>query len=594
MNDGNNGETKIIFGRDEINNLFVKSVGETADSWNITSPGEFVPLFYYMTDLRKAYKEALERGIKLRAIIKVTQDNIFYVKDGSQYFSEVRHMDGIVGTFVVSDKHYLGTSTVLYDEGKVSGEEGMNKTEYPTQQCIFSTSRELIHQQQKYFDILWDQAIPAVEKIKEMEKIENTQLNVMDNPLKVQIMLTNLLRSTTKEVWLLFSSCTIFEYTQRLFNVLTILQSFQEKIGVRILILTNNTDPLKHSERTKINVTTKEGEAPLVKSSIEIRNIENAGLTTFEVQTNTMTAICDRDKSLTIKFNQDKDYSSVETFSQLIESGVYTTGKEPVMPSILSFERLWYQTKLIQNVEESVNLQKEFVNLAAHELRNPIQPILGLSELVYDKITDEGQKKMLNIIIKNARKLMHLTDDILDLTRIEEKILVLNREKIDLYPYLLNLTKECQTLLHDKNNHIELEFKHNNKLLLDLKNVVKDELIEGYDKKHFEVSADQFRLSRILYNLIDNANKFTDSGIIKVLVEICENEVKFSVINSGKAIDEEILPKLFNKYATKSFQGTGLGLYLCKNIVEAHGGKIWAENHKDPDGVTFAFTIPIK
>ena len=593
VNDENDGETKIIFGRDEINDLFVKSVGETADNWNITSPGEFVPLFYYMTDLRKAYKKALERGIKLRAIIKVTKDNIFYVKDGSQYFSEVRHMDGIVGTFVVSDKHYLGTSTVLYDEGKVNAEEGINKTQYPTQQCIFSTSRELIHQQQKYFDILWDQAIPAVEKIKEMENLENTQLNVMDNPLKVQIMLTNLLRSTPKEVWLLFSSCTIFENTQRLFNILTILQSFQEKIGVRILILTNNTEPLKPSERTQINVTAKEGDAPLGKSSIEIRKIENAGLTNFEVQTNTMIAICDRDKSLTIKFNQDKDYASVETFSQLIESGVYTAGKEPVMPSILSFERLWYQTKLIQNVEESVNLQKEFVNLAAHELRNPIQPILGLSELVRDKITDEGQKKMLNIIIKNARKLMHLTDDILDLTRIEEKILVLNKEKFDLYPYLLNLTKECQTLLHDKNNHMELEFKHNNKLILDLKNVVKDELVEGYDKKYFEVSADQFRLSRILYNLIDNANKFTDSGIIKVLVEIWEDKVKFSVFNSGKAIDEEILPKLFNKFATKSFQGTGLGLYLCKNIVEAHGGRIWAENNKDPGGVTFAFTIPL-
>jgi len=147
--------------------------------------------------------------------------------------------------------------------------------------------------------------------------------------------------------------------------------------------------------------------------------------------------------------------------------------------------------------------------------------------------------------------------------------------------------------LYDKNNRLELEFKHNNKLLLDLKNVVKDELIEVYDKKYFEVSADPFRLSRILYNLIDNANKFTESGIIKVLVEIWEDKVKFSVFNSGKAIDEEMLPKLFSKFATKSFQGTGLGLYLCKNIVEAHGGKIWVENHKNPDGVNFAFTIPL-
>ena len=95
--------------------------------------------------------------------------------------------------------------------------------------------------------------------------------------------------------------------------------------------------------------------------------------------------------------------------------------------------------------------------------------------------------------------------------------------------------------------------------------------------------------------MIDNASKFTKSGTIKILVEIFENKkIVFSIIDSGEGIDEKILPKLFTKFTTKSFHGTGLGLYICKNIVEAHGGRIWAENNKDSHGATFAFIFPLE
>jgi two-component system sensor histidine kinase VicK len=585
-------ETKIIFGRDEMNTLFVKSVNETAENWNVLGSGLGVSLFYYMTDLRKAYQKALKRGIRLRAITEVTKDNIFYVKDALQYFSEVRHLDGVAGTFVVSDKHYFVTSRMLYNEGKITLEEGVVKTQYPVDQCIFSTSNELIYPQQKYFDILWDKAIPAVEKIKEIEELEIQQLKVLENPFEIQNMLINLLQSVHKDIWLLVSSYTIIQNIQKFSDILTILYSFEEKIKVRILILTINNEPKKSSEEIQSdlpNVTVL-----LDKSNIEIRTIEHSRSNIFEIQQNTLITISDRNKSLTIKFNQGKDDTATgHSFSELIESAIYTVGRELVITNILLFERLWYQTELIQNVKDSVNLQKEFVNIAAHELRNPIQPILGLSELVNDKIKDEGPKKMLNIIIKNARKMMNITDDILDLTRIEENILVLNKEKIDLYPYLLDIITEYQSLLHDNNNHMELEIKNNNRLILELKDMAEYSKLKEYDKRYFEITADRFRLSRILYNLIDNANKFTKFGIIKILVEMWEDKVEFSVINTGKAIDKEIFPKLFNKFATKSFHGTGLGLYLCKNIVEAHGGKIWAKNNENEKGVTFSFNLPL-
>ena len=575
-NPSNTQETKIIFGRDEIDNLFVKSVSEIDSTWNLIGGAEGPSLFYYMTDLKKAYLKALKRGVNLRVITVVTKDNIFYAREALKYFSEVRHLDGIVGTFVVSDNHYFGTSMMLYNEGKVKIEEGISKPQYPVELCILSTSKELIYQQQKFFNILWDQATPAEEKIREIEKLETPQLKSLDNPFEIQNLLINLLQSVHKDIWLLVSSYTIFEDIQRFLNIFTILQS----IEVRILILTTNDTLKKFSEKTNFNA----------EGNIETRYIDYIGLNNFEVEANTLIAIFDRNKSVAIRFKERKE-NTLDSFSKLIESSVYTVGKDTVMASILLFERLWYQTKLIQNVKDSVSLQKEFVNLAAHELRNPIQPILGLSKFVLDNIKDDEQKEMLNIIVKNATKLMHITNDIIDLARIEEKILVLNKEKLDLYSYLLNLISEYQTLLID-NNHIELEFKCNNKLLLDLKDVSKNKL-KDKDKKYFEISADRFRLSQILYNLIDNANKFTSSGVIKILVEIGEDKVTFSIIDKGTGIDKEILPKLFTKFTTKSFQGTGLGLYICRNLVEAHGGKIWGENNVNGNGATFSFSLPI-
>lgn len=281
--DQDHQKTKIIFGRDEINDLFIKSVNESIGNWSLIGSSEGPSLFYYMVDLKKAYLKALKRGVKLRAITVVTKDNIFYVKDALQYFSEIRHLDGIAGTFVVSDTQYFGTSMMLYNEGKIKKEEGVCKSQYPVELCILSNLRELVHEQQKYFDILWNQAMPGVEKIKEIEMIETPQLKVLNNPFEIQNMLINLLQSVRKEVWLLIYSITIFENIQRFSNILTVLQSLQEKMSVMILVLTTNNDPKKPSEQ--IQIDTSKDNVPLGKRNIEIRKIENTRLTNYECTT---------------------------------------------------------------------------------------------------------------------------------------------------------------------------------------------------------------------------------------------------------------------------------------------------------------------
>ncbi|MDQ3903611.1 MAG: ATP-binding protein, partial [Thermoproteota archaeon] len=107
------------------------------------------------------------------------------------------------------------------------------------------------------------------------------------------------------------------------------------------------------------------------------------------------------------------------------------------------------------------------------------------------------------------------------------------------------------------------------------------------------------RIAQVISNLLDNAQKFTPSGYIvlitdKMLGDTPDNDLVFvSVQDSGSGIDSDIMPRLFTKFSSRSFSGTGLGLYISKNIVEAHGGRIWAKNNKDGKGATFSFVLPM-
>jgi signal transduction histidine kinase len=229
-----------------------------------------------------------------------------------------------------------------------------------------------------------------------------------------------------------------------------------------------------------------------------------------------------------------------------------------------------------QKVKESEKMKDEFINIAAHELRTPIQPILGLTDIMYSKIKDEDQRELLDIIIRNAKRLKRLTDNVLDVTKIESQSLVFNKAKLNLNNVISDVLKEYV------NKNITQEIA---KIVYDFK-----------PKNDIIVEADKDRLSQVIHNLLDNALKFTYyNQMIFVIVALNKDkeQVTVSVKDTGEGIAEEILPNLFSKFKTYSTTGTGLGLYICKNIIELHGGKIWAENNYDSKGATFRFTLPI-
>jgi signal transduction histidine kinase len=243
-------------------------------------------------------------------------------------------------------------------------------------------------------------------------------------------------------------------------------------------------------------------------------------------------------------------------------------------------------------------LKDEFINVAARELRNPIQPILGLSELLRTKeienikksgeIDIEKIEKILDIIIRNSKRLMQLEEEILDITRIESGHLTLNKEKFNLNEMITEILREYEQKMIQNKKDLKLFYEsHNNA----------DEI--------FIVESDRNRLIQVVTNLLNNAITFTNDGNISVIVERKKddnsnnNEIVVSIKDTGTGIDQEILPKLFTKFATKSKAegGTGLGLFISKNIIERHGGRMWAINNTiingDGKGSTFSFSLPI-
>ena len=228
-------------------------------------------------------------------------------------------------------------------------------------------------------------------------------------------------------------------------------------------------------------------------------------------------------------------------------------------------------------------MQKEFINVAAHELRTPIQPIIGLTEILQSKIKDNEQLNILNMLVRNSKRLHQLTEDILDVTRIEGHTFRLNRSPYDINDIL-------KTFVEDNIAQIE-------------KNRDKHDVNIEYKSKEDKIIAevDKGRISQVISNLLSNAIKFTPNGTINVTTEIINGtsgrEALVSVKDSGAGIDPEIAQKLFSKFVTKSFSGTGLGLFISKNIIEAHGGRIWAINNssqgREEKGATFFFTLPV-
>jgi signal transduction histidine kinase len=323
--------------------------------------------------------------------------------------------------------------------------------------------------------------------------------------------------------------------------------------------------------------------------------------------------------------------------------------KQKVKERTKSLEEL--NEKLIkanEQLEGNDKVQKEFINIAAHELRTPIVPILNLSEILYSNVKEhhhhqqqqlqqrevqgeqqqlqeqQQQKEMLEIILRNANRLHQLTEDILDVTRIESHTLQIRKERFNLNDVILNVIEDYKEQIANGNNgSLKLMYEPANSSSSSSNSSNSNgNSSSNSNGSIILVEADRRRLAQVISNLLNNAIKFTKEGTVTVStttsssiikrkeaerysgdgkVKEEKEEVVIAVKDTGTGIDPELMPRLFTKFATKSYQGTGLGLYISKSIIEAHGGKMWAENNSDEGsdsetehkGATFYFTLPV-
>jgi signal transduction histidine kinase len=224
----------------------------------------------------------------------------------------------------------------------------------------------------------------------------------------------------------------------------------------------------------------------------------------------------------------------------------------------------------LEQLKDHDRMQREFINVAAHELRTPTQAIIGYSDLFY--LRPESRELAIKAIARNAERLERLTHDILDVTRIEGHRLDLNKEKFDVSEVVASAIEDTKRRVDDNNDSIKFQ----------------------YTPRKIVVEADRMRISQVVSNLLGNAVKFTKQGTVYISADSKDGEAVVSVKDSGTGIDPEIVSRLFTKFTSKSQTGTGLGLFISKSIIEAHGGRIWAENNKDSKGATFTFRMPLE
>lgn len=562
-------KTEVLHGFENTTKAILEFLSNAQGSLYICADSSWPSVAMGVDVYRNALRDLLVRGVKLKIVTDITKDNLSYCMEVKKV-GELRHIDGIKGNFAVSEREYTASSTL--QEATL------------LQQVIYSNVKEIVEQQQNLFEGFWNRAIPAETRIKEIE--EGTVLGdteVIQVPLKIQELFIHLVKSAKEEILLILPTINAFYREERL-GIIRLLKEATVERTIVVRVLTPVDEVIEQKVLSMMSLAVDQGK------NLDIRHMTSAGVT---VTTVTILVI-DKKESLVIEKIDD----SKEDFIDATGPATHSNSKPTVLSYISIFESLWQQTELYERVKESneklekanehllttERAKEEFISMVSHELKTPIVPLKGYAQMLlrpqFMGAVNEKQKKAISSMLRNIEKLQALVDDVMDVYKLDLGKIKFSKSYTDIGTLIRQTIAELRPLTFAKQ--------------IDLSEGI------GADGQVF---CDPDRIEQVLSNLIKNSIDFVpDKGDGKITVRAEKdntNNITLTVEDNGIGIKPEKADKLFQKFyqidtgATRRHGGTGLGLVICRGIVEAHGGKIWVDKTYK-NGAAIKFTLADK
>ncbi len=395
---------------------------------------------------------------------------------------------------------------------------------------------------------------------------ETDGIQVITQPSSTKQVYLNLIRTANIEILLVFPTINAIRR--------------EEKIGV--------LDELIRAAKRGVNIRMLSPEDDFIKIQTSILKENNIMVQKIETSAETKFKLLVADKRLVLVVETQDDTRS--EFTEAIGLATISNSKASVQPYVSIFESFWREAQLYEKARDAERVKDEFINIAAHELRNPLMPIIASIENLKDDIgeifmIDRGQKmkeiresldSSLSIILRNSMRLLQLSEDILQVSKIESGTFKMNMESVDMNSLIDQVLSDIKKKYTGQKPEVRYSFESQ----------------LGKNNSGSGLVCDRSKLTQALFNLLDNASKFTSSGEIEIIASRRNDEILLEVKDCGPGIDPMIKKRLFEKFASGSEKGTGLGLYITRKIIEAHGGRIWALNNMSGKGATFSISLP--